>query len=71
MTVTLDDAKSERNRRIRGVGFEAVAGLDWSTAFLGVSRVQNFDTSTRFFAVGCIGDVVHTVILTFEGGGYA
>jgi hypothetical protein len=69
LKLTFDHGKSERNRRQRGIGFEVVERLKWSEALFGVSRAQNFDTSTRFFAVGPIAEVVHTVIFTFGGGG--
>lgn len=46
-----------------------VADLDWTNAIFGVSRVQNFDTATRFFAIGPIGRAVYTTFFTFEGRG--
>ena len=69
MAIDFDPAKDRINRERRGLSFTAVERFAWARAVLGVSRVQNYDTATRFFALGEIDGVVHTVIFTFEAGG--
>lgn len=69
MPITFDPAKSERNRELRGLPFEMIEEFEWSAAIVGLSKVQNFDPSTRFFAVGRIGPLHYTVIFTLGSKG--
>jgi uncharacterized DUF497 family protein len=67
VVVTFDPAKSRRNTLERGLPFELVDEMVWSTALItGDFRPY---PEPRWVAVGMIGGELHTTIFCFESGG--
>jgi uncharacterized DUF497 family protein len=61
-----DDAKSERNRVLRGFGFEIADAFDWSSAV--VERDERKDYGeVRYRAFGRAGELKLCVAFTLRG----
>jgi uncharacterized DUF497 family protein len=61
-----DDAKAAANLRKHGVAFAAVEEFDWSSAF--VVSDERFDYGEeRWFAIGMIGNRLHSLTFTIRG----
>jgi uncharacterized DUF497 family protein len=63
MKIEFDPAKSEKNRRGRGLPFELVKQFDWESAVFW--QDMRFDyPETRYVALGLLGNRVHVVCVT-------
>ncbi|WP_337189276.1 BrnT family toxin [Phenylobacterium sp.] len=61
MTLEFDPAKDEANLAKHGVSLKAAERFDWNTAL--VVEDDRFDYGEmRFYAIGYIGDRLHTLI---------
>jgi uncharacterized DUF497 family protein len=61
MEIECDPAKDERNIAKHGVPLQAADGFDWDTAL--VVEDDRFDYGEmRFYAIGYIGNRLHTLI---------
>ncbi len=68
MLIEFDPAKSERNRRERGLSFGRVAEFDWETAVYSEDTRKNYP-ERRFVALGYLGDRLHVVCFAEIPGG--
>lgn len=68
MHIEFDPAKSERNSRDRGLGFERAAEFDFGTAVI-VQDTRKPYPEARFVAVGFLGVRLHVLCFTPVTGG--
>lgn len=61
MDIEFDPAKSERNRRERGFGFEDADGFDFTTALIWVDS-RNAYPETRYAALGFVQGRLHALV---------
>ena|SRR5271166_3779968 len=66
MPVSFDPAKSERNQRERGLSFELVDRLDWSTALVKEDERRDYG-ETRLLVFGLIDQRLHVAVVTPRG----
>jgi len=68
MKIEFDPAKSEKNRRERGLPFELVEGFDWDRSFTEFDNRFHYP-EVRRVTYGYIGERLHVVCHTsIEGG---
>jgi uncharacterized DUF497 family protein len=67
VVIRFDPAKSRRNIETRGLSFELVEEMDWSTALITVDDRKLYP-EPRYIARGMINGKVHTVVFSFESG---
>ncbi len=60
MRISYDPAKNERNRRNRGLSFDAVAGFDFEGALYALDDRRDYG-ETRYIALGLLGDRLHVL----------
>jgi uncharacterized DUF497 family protein len=66
MRITFDPAKNARNVAERGLAFDLVADLDWSTAIaVEDSRMDYGETRLRVY--GLLNDRLHAAVITKRG----
>ena len=63
MKIAFDPAKSERNRRERGLPFDRAADFDWETALYYLD-VRKPYPERRVLALGYIDDRLHVICFT-------
>jgi uncharacterized DUF497 family protein len=61
MDIEFDPAKSERNRRERGFGFEDADGFDFTTALIWVDSRRAYP-ETRYAALGFVQGRLHALV---------
>jgi uncharacterized DUF497 family protein len=61
-----DDAKAAANLRRHGASFSLMEDFDWSTAFVIPDERFDYDED-RWFAIGMIGNRLHSVSFTIRG----
>lgn len=67
MDISFDPAKNERNVRDRGLPFDLVEHLDWSTAIIEEDVRKDYG-ERRYRALGKIGTRLHAVVFTPRAG---
>lgn len=67
MAITCDPAKNATNIAERGLPFELVAQLDWSTALIAEDTRKAYG-ERRFQVLGLIGERLHAVVFTPREG---
>lgn len=63
MEIEFDPAKSERNRRERGFGFEQAARFDFETALIWVDNRRAYP-ETRYAALGFVQGRLHALVFS-------
>lgn len=63
MRIEFDPAKSERNRRERGLSFERAADFDFSIALIASDGRKDYG-ETRYVALGRLDDRLHVLCFT-------
>ena len=63
MKIEFDPVKSNRNLEERGLSFDGVDELDWSTAIITEDTRYDYGEK-RYRAVGRIGERAHVVVFT-------
>lgn len=63
MEITYDPDKCRRNVEERGLSFDIVGGLDWSSALV-VEDLRRDYGERRFQVLGYIGDRLHVLVFT-------
>ncbi len=66
MQIEFDEAKSERNRKMRGFGFELAHEFDFATAHVFEDTRFGYD-ERRFVAIGRIETKPYRIAFTFRG----
>ena len=64
MQIEFDDAKDERNQRLRGISLALAAEFDFEEA---IEVEQLVDGEQRFFALGPINGRIHALVYTLRG----
>jgi uncharacterized protein len=65
VVITFDPAKSRRNDAQRGLPFELVDEMEWSSALITGDFRRRYP-EPRWVAVGLIRAEIHTVVFSFE-----
>jgi uncharacterized protein len=63
MEIEFDPEKSERNRALRGFGFDGVAEFDFETALVWIDTRKDYGED-RFIALGWVTKRVYAVVFT-------
>jgi uncharacterized protein len=64
--IVFDPAKSERNRALRGFGFEIAVDFDWHAALIAEDTRRTYGEH-RYIAVGPIDVTLHVLVFTLRG----
>jgi uncharacterized DUF497 family protein len=65
--ITFDPRKSERNLRLRGIGFEKALEFDFSSARFDQDTRKDYG-EIRMLALGYIGEALHALVFTVRDG---
>ena len=63
MEITFDPRKSERNIRLRGIGFDKASEFDFGSATFDEDTRKDYG-EIRTLALGYIGEILHALVFT-------
>jgi uncharacterized DUF497 family protein len=65
--ITFDPRKSERNLRLRGIGFDRASEFDFGSAIFDEDTRKDYG-EIRTLALGYLGDTLHALVFTVRDG---